>query len=527
MNRKKYSPQKQSCFFGAFLPKNIRIKHLTIFLLLGILVPLTLAGCNDKKSGGQELKVNNVDELKGKVIGVQLGTTGDTYASDYEGDDAGTVIERYNKGNDAIQALKQDKLDAVIIDEEPAKAYTKANAELLILDEEFANEDYAICISKDHPDLTAKINEALASLSANGTLEQIQRNYTGTDKELGKSPYTKKEISRPNGKLVVATNAAFRPYEYYENGVMTGFDIDMMQAICDELGMELDMEDMEFDSIINAVQSGKADAGASGMTITEDRLKNIDFSDSYINARQVIVVKDPNAKVEKLSFSEKFKQNFIEENRWKYLANGLRNTAIITVFSAIIGIVLGFMIAIIRSWHDKHGGLIIPNLICQAYLTIVRGTPAMVQLLIIYYVIFASIDVNKIVAAVIAFGLNSAAYVAEIVRSGIMSIDNGQFEAGRSLGLNFTQTMRFIVLPQAFKNVLPALANEFIVLIKETSISGYIGLADLTKGGDIIRSITYEALLPLLAVAAIYLIIVMLLSAGVSKLERRLANDGK
>lgn len=129
--------------------------------------------------------------------------------------------------------------------------------------------------------------------------------------------------------------------------------------------------------------------------------------------------------------------------------------------------------------------------------------------------------------AVIAFGLNSAAYVAEIVRSGILSIDNGQFEAGRSLGLNFTQTMCYIVLPQAFKNVLPALANEFIVLIKETSISGYIGLADLTKGGDIIRSITYEALLPLLAVACIYLIIVMALSAGVHKLERRLANDGK
>jgi polar amino acid transport system substrate-binding protein len=149
----------------------------------------------------------------------------------------------------------------------------------------------------------------------------------------------------------------------------------------------------------------------------------------------------------------------------------------------------------------------------------------MIQLLIIYYVIFASVNVNKIIAAFIAFGLNSAAYVAEIVRSGIMSIDNGQFEAGRSLGLNFTQTMRYIIMPQAFKNVLPALANEFIVLIKETSISGYIGLADLTKGGDIIRSLTYEPLFPLLAVAIIYLIIVVLLTAGVNKLERRLANN--
>lgn len=329
------------------------------------------------------------------------------------------------------------------------------------------------------------------------------------------------------GTLTVATNAAFKPYEYYENGVMTGFDVDMMQAVCDELKLELQMQDMEFDSIINAVQSGKADVGASGMTVTPDRLKNIDFTDSYTNAKQVIIVKNPNVVTEKLSLADKFKQNFLQESRWKYLTKGLGNTFIITIFAALIGIILGFAVAIIRSWHDKNGGLTIANAICQVYLTIVRGTPAMVQLLIIYYVIFASVNVNKIVAAVIAFGLNSGAYVAEIVRSGIMSIDNGQFEAGRSLGLNFTQTMRHIILPQALKNVLPALANEVIVLIKETSISGYIGLTDLTKGGDIIRSITYEPLLPLLAVACIYLIIVMALSAGVGKLERRLANNDR
>ena len=500
----------------------------TWFPALCLLLILTLSGCGSKESGSDlPLKVNNVDELEGKTIGVQLGTTGDTYASEYEGDEAGTVIDRFNKGNDAIQALKQDKLDAVIIDEEPAKAFINSNSELLILDEEFADEDYAICVSKDKPELTSKLNEALATLSANGTLEQIEKNYTGTDDEKGNFPYIKKDVKRPNGKLIIATNATFKPYEYYENGVMTGYDIDLLQAICDELGMEPEMEDMEFDSIINAVQSGKADVGASGMTITEDRLKNIDFTDSYINAKQVIIVKNPNVKMEKLSFTEKFKQNFIEDSRWQYLAKGLQNTLIITVFAAVIGIILGFIIAIIRSWHDKHGGLVVADFICKAYLTVIRGTPAMVQLLIIYYVIFASVDINKIVAAFIAFGLNSAAYVAEIVRSGIMSIDNGQFEAGRSLGLNFTQTMRYIVLPQAFKNVLPALANEFIVLIKETSISGYIGLADLTKGGDIIRSITYEALLPLLAVACIYLIIVMALSAGVSRLERRLANNGK
>ena len=176
------------------------------------------------------------------------------------------------------------------------------------------------------------------------------------------------------------------------------------------------------------------------------------------------------------------------------------------------------------STHDKHGGLNILNFICKVYLTIWRGTPTMVQLLIMYYIILVALD-NKILVAVIAFGLNSAAYVAEIVRSGIMSVDEGQFEAGRSLGLNYTQTMRLIILPQAFKNVLPALANEFITLLKETSISGYIAIPDLTKGGDIIRSQTYDAFLPLFGVAVIYLVLVMILTAGVHKLETRLRTN--
>jgi len=206
------------------------------------------------------------------------------------------------------------------------------------------------------------------------------------------------------------------------------------------------------------------------------------------------------------------------------LLRGLGNTLLIAALAVILGIVLGFLVAIIRSTHDKHGGLNILNFICKVYLTIWRGTPTMVQLLIMYYIILVALD-NKILVAVIAFGLNSAAYVAEIVRSGIMSVDEGQFEAGRSLGLNYTQTMRLIILPQAFKNVLPALANEFITLLKETSISGYIAIPDLTKGGDIIRSQTYDAFLPLFGVAVIYLVLVMILTAGVHKLETRLRTN--
>lgn len=224
-------------------------------------------------------------------------------------------------------------------------------------------------------------------------------------------------------------------------------------------------------------------------------------------------------------FKESFYQNFIEKDRWQYLLTGLENTLLITVFAVLIGIVIGFLVAIIRASHDKNGSLKILNFICRVYLTVIRGTPTMIQVMITYYIIFASVNVSKILVAVCAFGINSGAYVAEIVRSGIMSIDQGQFEAGRSLGFNYVQTMRLIILPQAFKNVLPALGNEMIVLLKETSISGYVGTMDLTKGGDIIRSATYEAYLPLFGVAAIYLVIVMLMTAGVNRLERKLRTN--
>ena len=166
------------------------------------------------------------------------------------------------------------------------------------------------------------------------------------------------------------------------------------------------------------------------------------------------------------------------------------------------------------------------NAICRAYITVIRGTPVVVQLLIIYFVIFGSVrNISKELVAILAFGMNSSAYVAEIFRSGIMSIDNGQFEAGRSLGFNYRQTMIYIIMPQAFKNVLPALGNEFIVLLKETSVSGYIALQDLTKGGDIIRSRTFDAFMPLMAVALIYLVMVMIFTKLVSMLERRLRNS--
>lgn len=225
------------------------------------------------------------------------------------------------------------------------------------------------------------------------------------------------------------------------------------------------------------------------------------------------------------SLQDRFYLNFIKDDRWMYIVDGLKVTLLVTFFAVLIGIVIGFLVATVRSTYDKTGKLKILNILCQIYLTVIRGTPVVVQLLIIYFVIFGNVNIDKIPVAIMAFGFNSCAYVAEIFRSGIMSIDGGQFEAGRSLGFNYVQTMRYIIMPQAFKNVLPALGNEFIVLLKETSVAGYIALQDLTKAGDIIRSRTYDAFMPLIAVALIYLAMVLIFTKLVNMLERRLRNS--
>ena len=219
--------------------------------------------------------------------------------------------------------------------------------------------------------------------------------------------------------------------------------------------------------------------------------------------------------------------NFITEDRWLSLFKGLGVTLVITFFAVILGFVLGFSVAVVRNIYDNTKRLKFLNFICNIYLTVIRGTPVVVQLLIIYFVIFSSMRVDKSVAAILAFGINSGAYQAEIFRSGINSVPKGQMEAGRSLGFNYAQTMIFIIMPQAIKNILPTLANEFIVLMKETSVAGYIALEDLTKAGDVIRSKTYSAMMPFLAVALLYLIMVMLFSYLVKLLERRLARSGR
>ncbi len=458
-------------------------------------------------------------------------------------------------------------------------------------------------------------------------------------------------------KLVMVTNAEFPPYEYIEGQKIVGIDPEIVGRIAERLGCELEIHNMNFDSVIAAVQSGKADIAASGLTVTDERKKQINFTVPYVIARQLVLVpetspledysqlrtmrigvqhgttgdlyvskniKEPerftsapvavaalcagkldavvidsepaqvfvmqqpelkimpepltfeeyafainkkdrkllslfNAELEKMKASgeldniiehfkvknhaaatddiaveseniwrglkESFHLNFIKDNRYLYLLNGFWVTLKITFFSTLFGIVIGYAVAIVRCTAVQTGKMKFADFLCKIYLTVVRGTPVVVQLLIIYFVIFGSVNVDKVLVAILAFGINSGAYVAEIIRGGLIAVDKGQMEAGRSLGLSYGQTMRSIIIPQGFKNVLPALGNEFIVLLKETSVSGYIALQDLTKGGDIIRSQTYDAFFPLIAVAIIYLVVVVFLSWLLGRLEKRLKRN--
>lgn len=444
--------------------------------------------------------------------------------------------------------------------------------------------------------------------------------------------------AKEEDEIIMVTEAGFAPYEYYENGEIVGVDISIANEIASSLDKKLVVKDIAFDSIINELKTSKADFALAGMSITEERLKEVDFSIPYTTSRQVVIVKNnsyinninyiynkkiavqlgsvadlyltenyPNTELIRqkkyLSMVEDLKADkidlivmdelpakqiinsndelkilngyitedsygiavkkgntellneinnvltklinenkideyvvrntipesnnilyntLIHQDRYKFILEGLGNTIIMALCATIIGTVFGIIIAIIRDNYEKNKKLPFLNLLCKLYVSIIRGTPALLQLMIIYYVIFKSIEINGILVGAIAFGLNSAAYVSEIIKSGINSIGKGQMEASRALGFNYSKSMIYVIMPQAVKNILPALGNEFITLLKETSVAGYIGIMDLTKASDIIASRTYEYFVPLIIVAIIYLIMTLGLSSMVKLMERKL-----
>lgn len=270
------------------------MKKMTALALMGVMA-VSMFGCGNSDANGkaetegaEKLTIEKPEDLAELTIGVQTGTTGDSYGTDVVNNDS--QMKRYNKGADAIQALKTGKIDCVVIDSLPAQKFVEANDDLEIIENIWEPEEYAICLSKDNTELTEEINGALAELKEDGTLDKIMGNYIGD--EPGSFQYESPEGTEyPNGKLVMATNAEFEPWEYKNGSEVVGIDADIAKAICDKLGYELQIDDMAFESILAAISSGKADFGAAGMTITEERLESVNFTDTYANASQVVIVK--------------------------------------------------------------------------------------------------------------------------------------------------------------------------------------------------------------------------------------------
>lgn len=256
-----------------------------VCLVLAGMMAVTMFGCGQ---GAKKVEVSSVDDLKDLTVGVQTATTGDEYATEAVKDDS--QMKRYNKGADAIQALKSGKIDCVVIDSLPAQKFVEANDGLQIVENIWDPEEYAICLKKGNEELTQQINDALAELKADGTLDKIMSNYIGDDQ--GNYQYeTPEGTEYTNGKLVMATNAEFEPWEYKEGNNVVGIDPDISKAICDKLGYELEINDMAFESILAAIASEKADFGAAGMTVTEERLESVNFTDTYANASQVVITR--------------------------------------------------------------------------------------------------------------------------------------------------------------------------------------------------------------------------------------------
>lgn len=263
----------------------MKMKKLT-GMVLAVACMASLVGCGSSEK--KEINVEKPEDLKTLTIGVQQGTTGDIISSEQVEKDS--QMKRYPKGSTAVQALKNGKIDCVVIDSEPAAKFVEKNPDLKIIDGVFDTEEYAMCVKKGNTELLDEMNKALAELKEDGTVDKIIGNYIGDD--IGSYQYeSPADVDHSKGKLVMATNAEFEPYEYHGEDGIIGIDVDLSKAICDKMGYELEVLDMEFDSILPSIATGKADFGAAGMTVDAERQKNADFTDTYANASQVVIVR--------------------------------------------------------------------------------------------------------------------------------------------------------------------------------------------------------------------------------------------
>ena len=481
-----------------------------------------MVGNTNETAKNNRTKLASVADLKDKRIGVLLGSVHDTYAMEHY--PMATILQ-YKSPSDLVLAVKSGKIDAGIYTRETLIEILRDDSELGLVGESILASPIGIGFNRDNDKLRDTFNEFLRQIRQNGVYDDMVDRWM----KKGSTQMPVIANTKANGVLVIGNvSDKGMPFTVVKDNKLIGFDIELSERFAAYLGKEIKFADMEFGSLIAAVSTGKIDMIASTLMFTEERKKKVDFSDQYYEMganvfalKKNIAATDTTAKTGTVSLSfmqsiaNSFHSNILQEKRYLLIVDGLKTTVVISVFATLFGTLLGALICFMRMSKK-----VVLNLPAKVYISILRGTPVLVLLMLIFYVVFASVSIDPVLVAVIAFGMNFAAYVAEIFRTGIEGVDNGQTEAGIAMGFTRVATFLYIVLPQTVRRILPIYKGEFISLVKMTSIVGYIAVQDLTKASDIIRSRTFDAFFPLVMVAILYFLISWILMQALEYLER-------
>ena len=482
--------------------------------------PPTAAGVSGSGSPGQAL-LTSVDDLKDKRIAVQLGTVYDLYATKTF---PNATVLQYPTFQEVTLSVSTGKADAGLSDIDVLNEVMRANPDLVTLGKPIFKSPVAAGFRKTDGDKRTAFNAFLKEIRQNGVWDDMSDRWmTKRDQKMPELPK-----AATHGTLVVGTSSGGFPFAAVQNNELAGFDIELARRFGAHAGLEIRFVDQDFAAHIAALVSGKIDVILASMFDTEERRQRIDFSEPYFEQDSYAFTVKANAAAagapaaaapQAPSFVDgvtaSFRSNILVERRYLLILEGLKTTAIIAVLATLFGTALGALVCFMRM-----SPLAVLRVPARVYIDIVRGIPVLVLLMLIFYVVFASVNISPILVAVLAFGMNFAAYVSEMFRSGIESIDRGQSEAGVAMGFTRAQTFRFIVLPQMIQRILPVYKGEFISMVKMTSIVGYIAVQDVTKAGDIIRSRTFDPFFPLIMVAVLYFVIAWVLMQALEHLER-------
>ncbi len=509
-------------------------KKFCIYRLFTILIIcLFLGGCAE--SGSKNEAINGIaaaaaessdgpiykslQDFSGKKVGMITGTIQDQLL---DGVVDGTIPQYYDDFSSQLLALSTGTLDALITDMPIAELAAARQPEFAIFPETVAPDSYGLGLLKNSP-LTEQVNAIIEKYEKDGTLQALREKWLGADeskKTIDIGPY-----DAPNGTLRYVHDSTLEPMSYVGgNGQSLGLEVELVSLIAKELGMELDITQGTFNALIPMLASGRADIVSGSISITEERRESIDLTEPHYIGGTVLLVRAEDMGIaseqEGGSFisglHNSFNKTFIQESRWKMILSGLEVTFVISVLSALFGTILGFVLCLLRRSRFRA-----VSRITAVFIRLIQGIPVLVLLMLMFYVVFAKAQLSGIIVSIVAFSINFAVYVSEMMRTGIDAVDGGQWEAATAIGFNRVKTFTRIIAPQALRHILPVYKGEFISMVKMTSVVGYIAVQDLTKATDLIRSRTFEAFFPLIASAAIYFVLAWALTSLLGIAERR------